>query len=216
MVVSLQYLHRDLAEAISNPSGEKLLEPPLPSAWSRNYAVSQPSAQVIWNRGSAVPQPLHFPEPTQCFLSAIYGSLSTTNPLQASTITGSWLSALIRMQVLSYAATLDWIMNPLSFENDDRVTELSRMCSSLESSQGQILRIQENLPHIRRSDYTEAFLRLGQILDEARFHRLSIVDLIDNRFRFKSADAAELTVSQGRFAVACKIRPSRDEAQIAC
>jgi hypothetical protein len=109
------------------------------------------------------------------------------------------------MQVLSHAEALDSIMDPSNYENEDRLVELSRVCSSLESSRGHIIRIQEHPVDIRRSDYAEAFRRLEQILGEARSHKMALNELLDNRFRIKSIDAAELTVSQSRFAVACKI-----------
>jgi hypothetical protein len=165
----------------------------------------------IGHRKRAVPQPPFLPEPTQCFITAVSQSLSEVSPLQSSTIAGSWLSALIHMQVLSHAKALDSIMDPPNYENDDRVVELSRVCASLESSRDHITRIQEHLVDIRRSDYTEAFRRLEQILDEARTHKMAIDEQLNNRFRIKSIDAAELTVSQSRFAVACKILQLRSE-----
>jgi hypothetical protein len=216
VAVSLQYLHTDSGNAASKPSGEILWGPPSPSTWSRNYPVSRPSAQPIGHRKSNVPQPPLLPEPTQCFLTAIHRSISEASSLQASTIAGSWLSALIHMQVFSHADVLDSIMDPSNYENDDRLVELSRVCSSLESSRGHIIRIQEHLVDIRRSDYAEAFRRLGQIIDEARSHKMALEEMLNNTFRIKSIDAAQLTVSQSRFAVACKILQLRSERETLC
>lgn len=109
------------------------------------------------------------------------------------------------MQVFSYAETLDSIMKPSNYGEDDRLFELSRMCVALESSLRQIVRIQDHLASIQKSDYAQAFIKLRQILEEAQTQRKIIHDLLDSQFRIKSVDAAELTVGTSRSAVACKI-----------
>jgi hypothetical protein len=129
-------------------------------------------------------------------------SLVNTSPLEEDSLTGSWLYALVHVQVLNYAETVDSIMNTLEYSDDERVILLTRVVHALQSSQLQSVRIQDHLTTLRRSDVSSALVRLQQLLDEARVLRDTIKETLDDRFRIKSIDAAELSVSQSRSAVA--------------
>lgn len=148
--------------------------------------------------------PQQLAEPIEYLSWAMNSSLSNTSPLEAHMQTGSWLSALIHMQALNYAESLDSIMAVSRDGDDDRMIDLARAAHALQSSRLQITRIQEHLPTMRRSDFSEALGKLIQVLGEAEVLRETAKETLEDRFRIKSIDAAVLSVSQSRSAVARK------------
>jgi len=142
------------------------------------------------------------PEPAEYFFHALRSSLVAVSPLEANVLSGSWLYALIYMQVLNYAETVDYIMESPEQTDDGRVAALTRVIHALQSGKLQVTRLQEHLTKMRRSDFVDAVVKLEQILSEAQVLRNTFKETLEDRFRIKSIDAAELSVSQSRSAVA--------------
>ena len=159
--------------------------------------------------------PQRLTEPIEYFSWAMNSSLSNTSPLEAHIQTGSWLSALIHMQALNYAENLDFIMDASRDGDDDRMIDLALGVRALQSSRLQVNRVQENLPTMRRSDISEALGKLIQVLDEAEVLKETVNETLEDRFRIKSIDAAVLSVSQSRSAVARKFEFTRLEKSVA-
>jgi hypothetical protein len=124
------------------------------------------------------------------FLAAVESSIRVTSPLKSSTPSGCWLSALIEMQIASSAEA--WDFSPRGV---DSLTKLSQICSSLESDRRVIMRIQERVADIRRSDYALAFSRLEHLLAEARSEKTDLEEQLNNRYRTTSVQEARNAVS---------------------
>lgn len=193
VVVSLQSLNHDQASTSLKASAGNIRDPPSPAQWHNNT-----------RNGIAISKLQENLEPFDYFVTALASLLRTTGPLEFSTPTGSWLSALIHMQVISSAQALDSILDVSQNEDGQRLTALCRLSASLESSRDEITRVQELVPGLRRSDYAWAFSRLEQLLEEIGSQKRLLKELLDNQFRTKSIDAAETTVREGRSAVSRK------------
>jgi hypothetical protein len=128
---------------------------------------------------SPIPTPEHFLGPMGHFLAAVESSIRAASPLNSSTPSGCWLSALIEMQITSSAEA--WDFRPAWGE--DSLKELSQICSSLESDRRVIMRIQERIADTRRSDYALAFSRLEQLLAEARSDKTQLEEELNNQYR---------------------------------
>jgi hypothetical protein len=142
---------------------------------------------------SPIPTPEHFLGPMGHFLAAVESSIRAASPLNSSTPSGCWLSALIEMQITSSAEA--WDFRPAWGE--DSLKELSQICSSLESDRRVIMRIQERIADTRRSDYALAFSRLEQLLAEARSDKTQLEEELNNQYRTSSVQEARNAVSCG-------------------
>lgn len=105
------------------------------------------------------------------------------------------------MQIASAAEALDWLEQRYMNGKDDRLTTWSRLCSSMERSRRETLRVQECTADMRRSDYALALSRLEHLLEEVRSQQKSLNELLDNEFRTTSIDAAVSTLREGRNAL---------------
>ena len=125
-------------------AARKYQGPPSPAAWY-NIARSQPHTHN------------HVLEPKDVFVAAVNSSIRATIPLESSSPTGCWLSALIDIQVVRSAEIFDYLALRFQYnyedDLDEQLTKLSLICSSLESDRREIIGIQERTPNIRRSDY---------------------------------------------------------------
>jgi hypothetical protein len=75
-------------------------------------------------------------------IAAVNLSIRAASPLKSSTSSGSWLSALIELQIVSSAELWD------RATDDDRLVMLPWICSSLESDRRVVLRVQERVADI--------------------------------------------------------------------
>jgi hypothetical protein len=138
------------------------------------------------------------------FIAAVSSSIHTASPLEYSTPTGYWLSALIQVQVVRTIGTLQEMRDPRSRLLLDDEQRLTQVCSHLESARREIMGVQERITNIRRSDYALAFSRFEQLLGDVASRKNNLNERLHNQFRVKSIDAAESTVHESRSAVACE------------
>jgi hypothetical protein len=122
-------------------------------------------------------------------IAAVNLSIRAASPLKSSTSSGSWLSALIELQIVSSAELWD------RATDDDRLVMLPWICSSLESDRRVVLRVQERVADIRRSDYALAFSRLEQLLEDARSEKTDSEERLNNQYRTISLQEARNAVS---------------------
>jgi hypothetical protein len=78
---------------------------------------------------------------------------------------------------------------------DDPLAAMSLLYSSLESSRRAIMRLEERIPDIRRSDYAMELSRLEQLLEEVRSGKTQLEEQLNNRFRLSSLQEARNAVS---------------------
>jgi hypothetical protein len=74
---------------------------------------------------------------------------------------------------------------------------MPRICSSLESDRLVVMRFQERVADIRRSDYALAFSRLEQLLEEARSEKTDLEERLNNQYR-------TISLKEARNAVSCE------------
>lgn len=151
--------------------------------------------------------PSYYEEAMDHFIAAVSSSIHTASPLEYSTPTGYWLSALIQVQVVRTIGTLQEMRDPRSrllLDDEQHLTKLSQVCSHLESARREIMGVQERITNIRRSDYALAFSRFEQLLGDVASRKNNLNERLHNQFRVKSIDAAESTVHESRSAVACE------------
>ena len=126
------------------------------------------------------------------FIAAVKLSVHTASPLESSTPSGCWLSALIELQVFSIATSRDEVQKK---PNKDTLTSLSMLHSSLESDRSAIIRIEERTVDLRRSDYALAFSRFEELLGEVLYEKTLLEETLENRFRTTSIQDARNAIS---------------------
>jgi hypothetical protein len=169
----------------------------------------EPPSLAEWTNAVRSPITTNFHGPMGHFLAAVESSIRAASPLTSSTPSGCWLSALIEMQIASSAELWD-----TRFSWDDNLLrKLSLVRSSLESDRHVIMRVEERVADVRRSDYALAFSRLEQLLEEARSEKTNLEEELNNQYRTSS-------VKEARNAVSCEfpniqtpyVRSSIDDA----
>jgi hypothetical protein len=128
------------------------------------------------------------------FIAAVESSVRAASPLESSTPSGCWLSALIEMQLVSIAKRRDESHNT---PNKDTLTLLSVLHSSLESDRRSIMRIQERIVDLRRSDYAPAFSRFEELIEEILSEKTQLEETLENLFRTTS-------IQDSRNAISCE------------
>ena len=125
------------------------------------------------------------------FIAAVNSSIRAASPLESSTSSACWLSALIEMQIATSAEFRD----SFTIRDNHFLPKLSMICSSLEFDRRVVLRIQERVADIRRSDYALAFSRLEQLLGDARSEKTDSEEQLNNQYRTISLQEARNAVS---------------------
>jgi hypothetical protein len=142
-----------------------------------------------------IPTPQYILGPLGHFIAAVNSSIRAASPLKSSTSSGCWLSALIEMQIVSSAEL--WDFRRKRDGDRDRTKIMPRICSSLESDRLVVMRFQERVADIRRSDYALAFSRLEQLLEEARSEKTDLEERLNNQYR-------TISLKEARNAVSCE------------
>lgn len=125
------------------------------------------------------------------FIAAVNSSIRAASPLESSTSSACWLSALIEMQIATSAEFRD----SFTIRDNHFLPKLSMICSSLEFDRRVVLRIQQRVADIRRSDYALAFSRLEQLLGDARSEKTDSEEQLNNQYRTISLQEARNAVS---------------------
>jgi hypothetical protein len=153
-------------------------EPPSPA--ERTNTVRSPISTLQQHLG-----------PLDHFIAAVDSSArASASPLDDGAPSGGWMSALIQMQVASFAEV--WHSTSMQ---DDPLAAMSLLYSSLGSSRRAIMRLEERIPDIRRSDYAMELSRLEQLLEEVRSGKTQLEEQLNNRFRLSSLQEARNAVS---------------------
>jgi hypothetical protein len=173
-VVSLRKHYDDLK---SEASIGDFTEPPSPAEWTNNV---QSPISMIQQR------------PMDYFIAAVHSSIhAATGPLESSTPSGVWLSALIQMEVAGFAKEWNTVVSQWS----PSLTTLSLLHASLESSRRVIMAFEEHIPDIRRSDYALSLSRLGLLSEEVKSGKTKIEEELNNQYRTSSVQEARNAVS---------------------
>jgi hypothetical protein len=128
------------------------------------------------------------------FIVAVKSSVHAASPLESSTPSGCWLSALIEMQVCSIATSRDELFFTYG-SGKDYLTSLSELHYSLESDRSAIIRIQERIEDLRRSDYALAFSRFEELVERILSEKTRLEETLENRFRTTSIQDARNAIS---------------------
>lgn len=153
----------------------------------------EPPSLAEWTNTvrNPIPTPQHIQGPMGHFIAAVNSSIRAASPLESSTSSACWLSALIEMQIATSAEFRD----SFTIRDNHFLPKLSMICSSLEFDRRVVLRIQERVADIRRSDYALAFSRLEQLLGDARSEKTDSEEQLNNQYRTISLQEARNAVS---------------------
>jgi hypothetical protein len=167
--------------------------------YNKSYEMStqgfrEPPSLAEWTNTAR--NPISMPRkswtPMDRFIAAVKLSVHTASPLESSTPSGCWLSALIEMQLVSTATSRDEVHEK---PNKNTLTSLSMLHCSLESERSDIIRIEERIVDLRRSDYALAFSRVEELLGEVLYEKTLLEETLKNRFQTTSIQDARNAIS---------------------
>jgi hypothetical protein len=144
------------------------------------------------------------------FCSALRHCLLSTPPLQDDEVTGSWMSALIYMDAIVRADSLDYLASQwLDGHKSADISALheisliaSKTCAELEMSVKQVAAFNKSFPSVRQSDYHDAYHFLERLLDEAKRIAQEIKETLDSQHQIKNFEVAALAVHESKSAIA--------------
>jgi hypothetical protein len=125
-------------------------------------------------------------------------------------MTGSWMSALIYMDAIVRARSIEnlaLILPDASKTADtNELREVSVMagqtCAELQTSFSQVAAFSKSFPSVRQSDYHDAYHFLERLLDEAKRIAQEIKETLDTQHQIKNFEVAALAVHESKSAIA--------------
>jgi hypothetical protein len=144
------------------------------------------------------------------FGDALKHCLRSVPPLQDNELTGSWLSALIYMDAVMRALSIDVLASrwPDTSKAVDThsLREVSLLanqtCAELQTSVNQVVAFNRSCPLVRQLDYHDAYHFLERLLDEARTMAQEIKDIFDTQHQIKNIEVSSLAVHESKSAIA--------------
>jgi hypothetical protein len=144
------------------------------------------------------------------FGDALKHCLRSVPPLRDDELTGSWLSALIYMDAVMRARSIDvlasrWPDTSKSVDTHD-LREISQLanqtCAELQTSVNQVVAFNRSYPSVRQSYYHDAYHFLERLLTEAKSMAQEIKDLFDTQHQTKNIEVSTLAVHESKSAIA--------------
>jgi hypothetical protein len=174
--------------------------------WASAAGLCEPLVYSQWASHAASPT-IH---PWGFFNHALKHCLQSAPPLQSDNLTGSWLSALIYMDAIMRAGSLDELASrwPDTSEVIDinHLREISvlakQICTDLQTSVNQVAAFHKSVPAVRQSDYHNASHFLERLLTEAKAMAEDIKDEFDAHQQIKNIEVASLAVNESKSAIA--------------
>ena len=161
------------------------------------------------------------------FGSALKHGLRSAPPLRDNEITGSWLSALIYMDAIRRARSIDYIAS--HWPDSNKVSDINKLREvSLEASQtlaeiqisvNQVAAFSKSFPLVRQSDYHEAYHFLERLLDQAKSMAQEIKEILDTQQQIKTFEVSSLAVHESKSAIARMLHIDthhKDAANVCC
>jgi len=144
------------------------------------------------------------------FCRALRHCLRSTPPLQDGEITGSWMSALIYMDAIMRARSIEYLASqwPDTSKSFD-INELRQFDSrtnetlaEIQTSVNQVAAFSKSFSSARQSDYHEAYHFLERLLDQAKSMVREIKETLDTQHQIKSFEVSSLAVHESKSAIA--------------
>lgn len=176
--------------------------------WASVGNLWEPLVYSQW--ASRATAPTYSPSPVRFFNRALEHSLRSAPPLQDSDLTGSWLSALIYMDAIMRASSIDdlvsqWPGAGKAVETNEllEVSALARQtCTALQISVNQVADFRKSYPSVRQSDYRDAYHFLERLLREAKDMAEQIKDTLDTQHQINNIEMSSLAVHESKSAIA--------------
>lgn len=152
---------------------------------------------------------------TVLFKHAVRRSLLSASSLRPDDLTGSWLSALIYMDAIVLADSLDnlvseWqdVRKKLSvneLKHSKKLEDLSHsaeeVCNSLQTSANQVAAFRKSYPAARYSDFGEAYHFLSRLLGDAKPVTREIKDEINRQQEDLNLKVSRTALEESRSAI---------------
>ena len=153
---------------------------------------------------------------------AVRHSLLSASPLKRDDLTGSWLSALIYMDAIVLAGSLDDLVSdwqdvrkrlgtnelkPNSKKLDDLSQSADEICTSLQTSVNQVAAFRKSYPAARYSDFGEAYHYLNRLLGEVKPIAGEIKDEINSQQEDLNLKVSRSALEESRSAIAREFSP---------
>jgi hypothetical protein len=146
------------------------------------------------------------------FRNAVRRCLLSERPLNPEDLSGSWLSALIYMDAVKSAESLDdltsqWqdVGKKLTTEELHGLSESAgKLCTSLQTSANQVAAFRKSFPSARYLEYGEAYHFLNRLLGDAKPVAQEIQDEINTQSQKINYDVSLLAVKESKSAIARK------------
>lgn len=144
------------------------------------------------------------------FCIALRHCLRSTPALHDHEMTGSWMSALIYMDAIIRARSLEALPSAWSAANMPAdINELreihvmaTQTCAELQTSVNQVAAFNKSFPSVRQSDFHDAYHFLERLLDEAKSRAQEIKETIDTQHQIKTFEVSSLAVHESKSAIA--------------
>lgn len=144
------------------------------------------------------------------FGGALKHCLKSAPPLKDDEMTGTWMSALIYMDAIVRARSIEHLAirwpnaNKTADINELREISLmaSQTCAELQLSVNQVAAFNRSFPSVRQSDYHEAYHFLERLLDEAKSMAQEIKEAFDTQHQIKNFEVSSLAVHESKSAIA--------------
>jgi hypothetical protein len=154
--------------------------------------------------------------------SALRHCLRSTPPLQDDEMTGSWISALVYMDAIARACSLDVLASQWPDANKPAdINELreisliaSQTCAELQTSAKQVAAFNKSFPSVKKSDYHDAHHFLERLLDEAETTAREIKESLDTQHQIKKFEVSALAVHESKSAIARMFHTSNYTADL--
>jgi hypothetical protein len=125
-------------------------------------------------------------------------------------MTGSWISALVYMDAIVRARSVEHLASLLpdasKTADTNELREVSMManqtCAELQTSVNQVAAFSKSFPSVRQSDFHDAYHFLERLLGEAKRMAHDIKETLDTQHQIKNFEVSSLAVHESKSAIA--------------